>query len=153
MSFMKPLYTGACCSITISVGKKIKLYICMCTKPPLYQSPYGLCEAPSVWGFCKAPLWGLLEYPHICRKKDQNVHMCVFICVWSPKRTLQSPLFMELHELSQDPKGLCKVSSAWTALWSPSKSLGALQSTPYICRKKTKMCIYKYLQFSFNRIL
>ena len=78
-------------STLISVGKKSKMFICvyLCLYKAPFMSPKGLCKVPLYGGFIET-------LPHICRKKDWNMHICVYICVWNPQGLSKPPLYRAL---------------------------------------------------------
>ena len=113
-----------------------------------------LVKAPLARGFCKAPRnfvnvllvkAPLVKHPCVCRKKYQNVHMCV--CMWQARSFTRASLGLRLCKATMSFSrafSRCPTRSfAWALIRGFVKAL--LVMHPYICRKKTKMCICAYV--------
>ena len=120
-------------------------------KPPLYGC------------FAKPLLYGLHEYHHVSRKKDQNVHFCVCFCLWSvyechkilsicdsPKAPREVHLVERIGKtlkhrgiLHKSPvMGFCKASSICGAIQQPFQSV--FQYSPF---QEAVLCDPRHLCF------
>ena len=83
--------------------KKGNMCICMCTKPSLFQSLYGLCEVPTM---------GTSWKPPVSVGQEQTVHM--YVSVYEAHRAfMMPPLYGGSTNPFKAPRGLHECLSVW----------------------------------------